>query len=216
MLARWCEILAAYRIAPRGIVYGGAHHGELVPEFLGAGFERVLAIEASSEAYARLCRLESSAVRCVNVAIADREGLSPYFVFDDWPTLNSTEEPDADYWRAAECDGARLLREDGLSRHETRCDRLDSIVTPASDYNVLYLNIQGGEPRAIVGADTLLDQLDAVALEVNFAKRYGSSETFSVLDRQLSERGFGLMLLEKYAWSRGDHGEAFYRRTLAR
>lgn len=213
MLARWRDIFAAHQVVPGGIVYGGAHHGELVPEFLAAGFERILAIEASSEAFARLRRLESAVVRCLNVAIADRRGVSPYFMFDDWPTLNSTEEPEADYWRAAEHDGKRLLREGSLRRSEVHCDRLDNVVSPASDYNVLYLNIQGGEPRALAGAEALLDQLDAVAVEVNFAKRYGASATFSPLTRCLSERGFRLMLLEKYAWSRGDHGEAFYRRV---
>jgi FkbM family methyltransferase len=201
------SLVVDYKVAPRGIVYAGAFTGEHIPIFLTIGFERVLAIEPNPAAFAQLSKLASDRVRCVHGALSASEGSASLYDVEGVPTLNSLLEPDLP------AIFAHLgRRPPSLDRIAVKTFALDDILggLPEETYNVLYMNIQGGELNALLGASGSLSGLQAIVTEVNFVPRYRGCPTFDVLDRHLEERGFRMMRLRKYGWSGGEHGEAFY------
>ncbi|MET0401707.1 MAG: FkbM family methyltransferase [Cystobacter sp.] len=206
-------LFQTHLVTPRGIIYAGAHIGENIGAFLDAGAETVLCLEPNPEDFAELERHASKRVRCVNVAVSDRDGSSPYFMVPGVPTLNSTLEPDNGYWTRLV--GEQLVAQYAPTRLEVQTLTLDTLLEQqggAAPYNVLYMNIQGGELLALRGATKTLASIDTVFTELNFERRYAGCALFEEVDAFLREAGFRLMYLEKFPSSGGEHGEALYRR----
>lgn len=206
-------LFQTHLVKPQGVIYAGAHIGENLGAFLDAGFDSVLCLEPNPEDFALLERNASQRVRCLNVAVSDEDGVSPYFMVPGVPTLNSTLAPDPGYWTRLA--GEELVARYAPTRLEVKSLRLDTILEKdgaGGPYNVLYLNIQGGELRALRGAPRTLEALDTVFTEVNFERRYEGGAVFEEVDAFLREAGFQLMYLEKFPSSSGEHGEALYRR----
>ncbi len=203
------SLMVDYNVVPSGIIYAGAHVGELVPVFQTIGFERVLAIEPNPDAFARLQMLASSKVRCLNGALSRASGQAYLYDVAGVPTLNSLLEPDmASIFRHFREHPHAIIQK----KVKVRTFALDEVLSCLSEasYNVLYMNVQGGELGALEGAGRSLATLDAVITEVNFAPRYHGCPLYGALDEHLQERGFRMMHLRKYAWSAGEHGEALY------
>lgn len=206
-------LFQTHLVKPRGIIYTGAHVGEFLGAFLDTGFESVLCLEPNPEDFAQLERNASTRVRCLNVAVSDHDGVTPYFMVPGVPTLNSTFEPDRDYWTRLE--GGELVTRNMPMRLEVKSLRLDTILEQhglSGQYNVLYMNIQGGELRALQGAPRTLESIDTVFTEANFERRYTGCAVFEEVDAFLRAAGFRLMYLEKFPSSAGEHGDALYRR----
>ena len=206
-------LFRTHGVKPGGLIYAGAHVGENLGAFLDAGFESVLAIEPNPEDFSKLARLESQRIRCVNNALSDTDGACTYFMIPGVPTLNSLLEPDYDYWVRQV--GKELADAHAPAKVQVEALRLDTLMERhalAGKYNVLYMNIQGGELKALRGAPRTLQDIDTLFAEVNFEKRYTGCVLFDELDAFLRDSGFRLMYLEKFPHSAGEHGEALYRR----
>ncbi|MFY0528784.1 FkbM family methyltransferase [Archangium gephyra] len=206
-------LFQTHLVKPRGVIYAGAHIGENIGGFLDAGFESVLCLEPNPEDFALLKRNASERVVCINAAVSDRDGTSSYFMVPGIPTLNSTLAPDMGYW--TKLVGPALVEQYAPSRLEVESFRLDTLMERhglAGKYNVLYMNIQGGELLALRGAVRTLESIDTVFTELNFERRYEGCALFEEVDGFLRDAGFRLMYLEKFPSSGGEHGEALYRR----
>ncbi len=201
------SLLVDYQLIPRGVVYGGAHIGELIPIFQAIGFEHVLAIEPNPDAFAELQQFASAKIRCVNAALVQAAGQSILYDVAGAPTLNSLLEPDLPsiYLHLGKSPPA-------IAQKSVATFALDEVLSnlPGERYNFLYLNIQGGELAALQGAKNSLASFDAILTEVNFVPRYRGCPTYEIVDEYLQARGFRMMRLRKYAWSGGEHGEALY------
>lgn len=210
-----CSALPA-DAGPRGLIYAGAHVGEHVPLFSAGGFKPILAIEPNPVAFAQLRQVAPrfEGVQCVNVAVGDHDGTTPYFAVSDVPTLNSTLEPDRDYWLKVA--GPELVDRHPVQRSEVPAARLDTLLAgKAEAYNTLYINTQGSELKVLQGARQILPHIEAIFTEVNFVRRYDGCATFDEVDAYLKAAGFGLIYLWRYQDGRYTHGEAIYSRAAA-
>ncbi|MBN1209745.1 MAG: FkbM family methyltransferase [Myxococcaceae bacterium] len=206
-------LFRTHLVEPRGVIYAGAHIGENLGGFLDAGFESVLCIEPNPEDFLLLQKNASERIRCINAAVSDRDGSSSYYMVPGVPTLNSVLAPDTGYW--VRLVGEELAQAHAPQRIEVQTYRLDTLLEQhglVGRYNVLYLNIQGGERAALQGAQRTLESLDTLFTEVNFEPRYEGCALFDDVDALLRASGFRLMYLEKFPHSAGEHGEALYRR----
>lgn len=92
-------------------------------------------------------------------------------------------------------------------------ERLDDIVAERSEgaeYNVLVLDVQGAELKALEGAPELLSRIDAVFAEVSSEPLYEGGCTFLEVSNLLAEAGLVFRAAEMNALGWGD---AFYSRS---
>jgi FkbM family methyltransferase len=212
LVVKWNQLFERTQIEPRGVIYCGAHVGEDIAPFLTVGFSSVLAIEPNVTAFDELQKYASGHVKCVNVAVGDHDGREKYYAIKGVPTLNSTHAPSMEYWEKLA--GMKLPQKALVDELEVACETLDTLVGryPA-DYNVLYMNIQGGELAALRGARALLPKLDVVIAEVNFVPRYEDMPVFPEIERFMSEAGYVSALVSRHPLQAFQHGEAYFINT---
>lgn len=219
--AWWRTMLCSalpYGAEPRGIVYVGAHVGEHVPLFAGCGLSPILCVEPNEAAFEELRGVAArhDGVDCVRAALGASDGVSPYYRIQAIPTLNSTLEPDREYW--IKLAGREMVEQQVMARTEVPAARLDTLLAGRSDgnaYNVLYMNTQGSEMAVLEGAGRALERFEAVFTEVNFVRRYADCALYPEIDRRLSELGFAMTYLWRYRDGGFTHGEAIYSRAAA-
>ena len=82
----------------------------------------------------------------------------------------------------------------------------------ASDFNVLYLDVQGGELEVLLGASRVLGYIDHVYTEVSTEEHYKDAPLLHEVEHFLLSRGFEL---KEIAMPPLGHGNAlFSRRSL--
>jgi FkbM family methyltransferase len=202
------KLIAASAIIARGIIHVGAHQGEERELYQKMGFQKILFIEANPRLASQLQNQFASdpAVQIVNCAISDQDGIATLHITsmdqsssilplkhhrDYYPTIRETERIDV---KSRQLD--TLLAELNLS---------------SADFNVLHLDIQGAELRALRGATVLLKHIDAIISEVNFEELYEGCGLIEELDDLLQSHNFQRRALAcPYHPSWGD---AFYVRA---
>jgi FkbM family methyltransferase len=143
------EALVELRVRPMGVVHVGAHHGEEVPIYLAAGFDRITLVEPDPENCAVIAGapwIDTLGVGIVNRACGTAVG-------------------SAKFHRAEVTPFSGLQRDD---RQTQAASFAVSVVTAASvqaDHpgNVLVVDTQGTELDALASAD--LDPLDLIIIE---------------------------------------------------
>lgn len=147
VFARLDELLAG--VARRGVVHVGAHHGQEVPAYRAAGFERIVLVEPNPAHWAALASLGDDVVlhRCA----AGPRGRATLHV-----TRYDTE--------------SSLLR----PLQKRVCRTVDVDVVPLADLqagcNVAVVDVQGGELDVLRTA--ALESLDAAIVECEVVPRY--------------------------------------------
>ena len=143
------EALVELRVRPMGVVHVGAHHGEEVPIYLAAGFERITLVEPDPENCAVIAGapwIDTLGIGIVNRACGSSPGT-------------------AKFHRAEVTPFSGLQRDD---RQTQAASFSVSVVTAASvqaDHpgNVLVVDTQGTELDALASA--ALDPLDLIIIE---------------------------------------------------
>ena len=88
------------------------------------------------------------------------------------------------------------LRLDGL---------MDSLGLNPADFNILCVDIQGAELRALRGAVKSLEAIEAISIEINFEELYEGCAQVEDIDNFLGDRGFDrVATLTPYHSSWGD------------
>jgi len=81
----------------------------------------------------------------------------------------------------------------------------------ANAFNIAVLDIQGAELLALRGATGLLERLEGLLVEINFAELYENCAQIEDIDDFLAARGFvRVMTMSPY---KSSYGDAFYLRT---
>jgi FkbM family methyltransferase len=174
-----------------GVVHVGAHHGQEVPSYLQAGFERILLIEANPDA----CRVlherfdSTPGVTIVNCAVSDQDG---------------TFELQLHTSRSGSVEAASLLTMKRLGEIVKTMHTPTSVQVPTfqldnlfarealrpEDYTLMSLDIQGAELMALSGADGLLGHLQGLIVEVSVIEMYEGGATEAQIVEHLEARGF--------------------------
>lgn len=73
-----------------------------------------------------------------------------------------------------------------------------------------YIDVQGAETKVLRGAEPLVQQVDWISLEVNFAEVYQGARQIEAIDDWLTARGFRRLEFRSPFYP--TWGDALYRR----
>jgi FkbM family methyltransferase len=200
-------LLGRHGVAARGIIHVGAHEGEELPTYLKLGAKKVLLVEANPLLVARL-RSRAKTVPEVTVAqcaVNDVDGPVALHVLSKDESssilplkLHQKIYPHVVENEVIEVPGRRL---DGL---------MESLALDPAEFNVMCLDVQGAELRALRSAPKTLESIDAISVEINFVEMFVDCAQVEDIDNYLGDRGFDrVATLTPYhpAW-----GDALYVR----
>jgi len=178
-----------------GIIHVGGHHGQEIPLYNHLGFQRILIFEPLEDAWKKI-PVESNVYK-IKAAVGDKTGKATMHVnrvldhdgkvvvgesssllkpknhlvaFPDVHFSSITEEVDVvtlDRWF--------LTTTNGLQ---------------PTDFSCLILDAQGYEDRIILGAESLLKNIDVVYSEIAITELYENNAKLDTLDSLLYNHGF--------------------------
>jgi FkbM family methyltransferase len=205
------KLLAKYGVTARGIIQVGAHKAEELPTFLELGAKHVLLVEANPALIGGLRSMAQSAagVTVAHCAINDVDGPVELHVanLDKSSSilplkLHLRTYPGVVETGVIEVPGSRL---DTL---------LASLGLDGAAFNVLCIDIQGAELRALRGATRTLETIEAISIEINFDELYEGCAQVEDIDDFLADRGFDrVATLTPYHSTWGD--ALYVRRNFA-
>ncbi len=205
------QLLTKFGIAARGVIHVGAHQGEELPTYLELGVKHVLLIEANPELIERLRSIVATTpgVSVAHCAINDADGPVDLHVasHDDSSSILPLKLHQRIYPTIVESEVVQVpgMRLDGL---------MGSLGLNAADFNILCIDIQGAELRALRGAVESLESIEAVSVEINFEELYEGCAQVEDIDNFLGDRGFDrVATLTPYHSSWGD--ALYVRRAFA-
>lgn len=202
-------LLRRYQIQPEGILYVGANCGQLLWVWLLLGFRNVLMIEPQPEVipylesvakaasglsliYDRFLGCEDATrIQLAQCAVGEQEGEAELYVMSQ-SQLSSLLKPNESLLRPGGQSGDISVVDHLKVPVRTIDGLLQELEAGASPrrYNALYMNIQGGELKALRGAPKALETLEFIYLENNFEARYDGTPTADELTGFLSDFGF--------------------------
>jgi FkbM family methyltransferase len=174
-------------IKVRGAVHVGAHLGEEAEIYRKLGVPRMVLIEANPKLCAQLRARFSDdpTIVIINRAIADTAGKRVLHVTN--ATQSSSLLP---LGRHAEV-YPQIVAQESI---EVDCARLDDVLgevgEKAAEYNILNIDVQGAELLVLKGAERILESIDLINAEVNFAELYEGCAQIDEIDDFLEQRGF--------------------------
>ncbi|MBI3515760.1 MAG: FkbM family methyltransferase [Proteobacteria bacterium] len=196
------QLLTKFGIAARGVIHVGAHEGEELPTYLELGAKQVLLIEANPRLIDHLRSLVATTpgVTVAHCAINDADGPVDLHIasHDDSSSILPLKLHQRIYPTIVEDAVVQVpgLRLDGL---------MESLALNAADFNILCVDIQGAELRALRGAVKALEAIEAVSIEINFEELYEGCAQVEDIDNFLGDRGFDrVATLTPYHSSWGD------------
>ena len=195
-------LLGQHGIALRGVIHVGAHDGDELPTYLELGAKQVLLIEANPVLAERLRNRVKLVpeVTVAHCAVTDVDGPVDLHVLSKDASssilplkLHQTIYPSVVENEVVTVPGRRL---DQL---------MESLALDGADFNVMCVDVQGAELRALHGAAKTLEAIDAVSVEVNFAELFADCAQVEDIDNYLGDRGFDrVATLTPYHPSWGD------------
>lgn len=205
MLLNLKDLVERYNLDIQGVIHCGAHKAEEVKDYQELSIKSVVWIEANKELIPIIKKRIPKNHHVINVAIADH----PQYV--DFYYTNKTAS------------SSLLKPHNNLKNNKgLAVDRVDKIYADCLDdimtlqgfidsevrYNLINLDIQGGELKALRGAKNLLKStIDYVYTEVHVTETYKDCPNIADIDKLLDAYGFqrAMAKINKYGW-----GDAFY------
>lgn len=190
-----------FNINPKGIVHIGAHNGEESIEYDQMGWYPVVWVEAiPSLAEALKLRLDSSKNRVIQALVWSESGLNLEFKVAS-QTMASSVFPfgtHADLY-------PKILEQSVLKLSSIR---LDEILKPEENIDLVILDIQGSELNALHGLGHRIKEVKWIYTEVSKGNLYQGGARLNELDAFLKSKGFkrvSTRILRGEGW-----GEALY------
>jgi FkbM family methyltransferase len=198
-------LIRAYRMRPTGVLHIGAHAAEEAPVYERCAIDKVWWVEANPELLPGLRttveHYPGHGVIEAAVDAADGERVAFYV------TNSSQASPLLDF-------GTHAEHHPGIHVERTVQVRAATVDTLAERYdfsgiNLLNLDIQGAELRAMRGGANTLDQVDYVYTEVNAEEVYRGCALVGEIDEFLGRMG---LVRVKTTWDLAGWGDALYIR----
>lgn len=212
------RLLGKYGCQRRGAIYLGGHKGEMLLALVLLGFKKIIVVEPQPELFQKLQErialinqflnsyerliggLEFTSIEIFQAAVGAIDGEAELYVTSE-SKLSSLFKPKE-----------KVINEDTSYSEVTVSNKIivplktiDSLIEESSgelsDFDFLYMNIQGSELNALEGAKETLSQLDAIYLEKNMIPRYEACPDSEEIDPYLIDRNFANVwgyLVEKY------------------
>ncbi|AWU98022.1 FkbM family methyltransferase [Azospirillum ramasamyi] len=180
-------LLPAHGIRPRGVVHVGAHEGREANAYRAMGASPILFVEANPELSGTLAHRFAGADDVFIAACAAGEAPGRAVLH-----LTSSDQSSSLLPLGLHSRIYPSITEVG--QVEVTVRPLDEIVARSgrtvADFNLLNMDIQGAELLALRGASQLLQHIEAINLEVNFAELYQGCAQIEDIEAHLTAAGF--------------------------
>ncbi len=201
------RLLRKYKCQRRGALYLGGHKGEMLLTLVLLGFKKILVVEPQPELFKQL----QETVALIN------EFLSSYDSLIDGEQITLIKavqcgvgavNSEAKFYITSKSQLSSLFKPiEEVINEETihskvsvdnqivvPIKKVDSLIEDSfgdgSEFNFLYMNIQGSELQALEGAQQTLPHLDSIYLEQNLTPRYQNSPKPEEIDNYLLKQNF--------------------------
>jgi FkbM family methyltransferase len=187
MLINFQKLLQENNILPKGIIQCGAHLFQEKNEFISCGIKDFVLIEMQTNIFIDLIKKANNTESLLfNVAISDSNESSEIFVD------RQNQGQSASILKPKKhSDIYPMITFDQKSGVKTTT--LDSLKFDRSKYNILFMDLQGAELKALKGASKTLPFIDCIYSEVNYIEMYEGCVLFTELCSFLYEKGFKLI-----------------------
>ncbi|MFL5844121.1 MAG: FkbM family methyltransferase [Solirubrobacteraceae bacterium] len=204
MLIPLDKLISWYGIRPTGVLHLGAHLGEEAESYAAAGIGRVLWVEGNPELAEQLRGAVEPRGHEVVVALIDEvAGRKVDFHVTSYSQASSILELGTHKQHYPDVEVSHELALETTTVDALAADH------DVSGLNMLNIDLQGAELRALKGAAALLAQIDIVYTEVNRAEVYAGCALVGDIDEFLAGHGLRRVATR---WTGADWGDALYVR----
>ena len=210
MLLSLGSLIKEYNLPVRGAIHVGAHLGQELHDYINIGFKSIAVFEPQVSKYNALLRRldEFSSVdfRLFPLALGSSHRLAQLHVsVENDGQSSSILKPDKHLDLHPEIHFS--------GKEEVFVTRMDHVISNASDYNFVNIDVQGFELEVLKGmGHRILGRVDSLLLEVNKDSVYESCPHVDEIDAFLD--GFGFKRVQTN-WAGGMWGDAFYINTVS-
>lgn len=178
--------ITEYGIKPKGVIHVGMHKAEEYPIYWQAGVQSVIFVEANKYLAESWIDPKSVMMPCyvVNAAVSDGEEEISFKITNNGESSSILELGD----HANIYPGIVVIGEVKMNT-KTLDTILGDIGVDTSNFNILNLDIQGAELKAMRGL-TDWSNIEAVFTEVNYREMYKGCALIHEIEEFLSEKGF--------------------------
>ena len=184
MMIDFKSLIQKHNIQPRGVIQLGAHYWQEKEMFVSMGIKEFVLVEPQEHAFKVMYQKTHDVnALCFKYAVSDYDGYIEMYCED-----------------ANHGQSSSLLRPQKhiekypniIFNHTESVEvvRIENIEFDRTKYNILVMDLQGNELKALLGAGDLLDYIDCIHTEVNFIEMYEGCVLIDELNDYLSEWGF--------------------------
>jgi FkbM family methyltransferase len=176
-----------YNIPVKNVIHVGAHEGQEIQLYQQMNVPGVLFIEANPAVFQQLEENLAGidTMLAIQCAVSDRNGTV---------ILHITSEDQSSSILPLKHHKVLYPNIQEIHQINVPCtsldDLLDDLQLDPSDFNLLYLDIQGAELLALKGAIHLLPYIDAINTEINYEELYEGCALIHEIDEFLETYGF--------------------------
>lgn len=184
------KLCLKYDINVKGIIQVGASTGQELDEFLSLNPKKMILIEPLPQCVEELRNKTKkySHILVVEKAITNFNGISTLNITNN--LLSSSLLPLGFHRRV-------FQKVKKVAEIEVTCQKLDTLLwklkEKTSDFNLLYVDVQGAELLVLKGATETLKHIEAIHIEANYKGMYKDCVLESELTKFLQCEGFEKM-----------------------
>lgn len=188
------ENIKKYNITPKGVIHVGMHRAEEYKTYIDSGVSTIIFIEANA-ALCEEARTKSLAAYIIHAAISDKKEWVKFNITNNGESSSILELGDHSFIYPLIINIEEIemitttLDEIFQIGKYTPVNTLDKVFYNLELFNILNLDIQGAELKAMRGLSDW-SNIEAVFTEVNYREMYKGCAIISEIDEFLFEKGF--------------------------
>jgi len=214
----------------RGVIQGGASIGEEIPDWDKINVKNRVFIEPIPDLFPILCNnakmkeggkedqwgfdeihQHNTDKWCFNVALSDYDGEAEFHI----STGSFCSSSLMDFTPEAKKYGDELVTERLIKVPVRKVDTLvEKYKIPLEKFNCLYLDVQGNEYKALVGAAETIKKMDFLFVEVNHVELYKDSVLWGQFSEFIKSLGWRLATIRNHESEKNNHFVTYQSEAL--
>ena len=181
MMLDFVQLIKKYNITPRGVIQLGVHWFQEKEVLQSLGINDFVLVEPQKAAF-EIMKERAKDVNAIlyNCAVSEFEGKA-IMKCDETNQGQSSSLLEAKE-HLIKYPSIQFTREE-----EVDVKKIVNLVFEREKYNILVMDLQGGELKALLGSSDLLDYIDCIYTEVNFIEMYKGCVLIETLDAFLND-----------------------------
>lgn len=187
------NLLIANGVSPRGVIYVGANDGEEFVQCKELGITNLIAFEPLTAPFERLREIHPD-VLAIKMALGSKHAFQPMEVtendkassflsridVEDWKSHEVFKDWNMGQWPIVGYEKAEIVRFD---------EYMDGTYNP-TDFNLLFMDVQGMELEALKGFGKFLHYFDGICVELSLNPVYKGEASGNEVSNWLADKGF--------------------------